>query len=316
MRRERRLNKKGILLTWFASGSSSSAEHGCGAIPTTNKLSSHSFPRNYRGSCVSWRMEWQKEEVYFGERIGTKEVYQFAERAFYDRCLQKNSTDSDSTGLRIYAGAQVFIRFMARFPEIFENKKIIELGCGIGAVGLCCCLLSSPQSILLTDGNESAMSMVEKNINEFQVSQIARCQQLLWSLTEGAESHQFDVVIGCELMYYQLDMPLLLATVHNLLQDPSMGIFLHAHIFRKDGQENELFALLHERDWKTLDIPIPSIVSEKEIAEHADWTNVRCLLSGPSQRIQEFQEKYCDWELFTGERVVEDEDPLSALDLF
>jgi 2-polyprenyl-3-methyl-5-hydroxy-6-metoxy-1,4-benzoquinol methylase len=265
---------------------------------------------------VWFQMEWQKEEVYFGERIGTRGVYQFVERAFYDRCLQKNSSDSDSTGLRIYAGAQVFIRFMARYPEFLENQRVCELGCGVGAVGLCCCLLCSPQSILLTDGNESAMAMVEKNIHEFQVSNIARCQQLLWGSTECAELHQFDVVIGCELMYYQLDMPLLLATVHNLLRDHSLGIFLHAHIFRKDGQENELFALLQERDWKTMDIPISCIVSEKELSEHADWSNVRCLLSGPSRRIEQFQEKYRDWELFTGERVVEVVDPLSALDIF
>lgn len=261
-------------------------------------------------------MEWQREDVYFGERLGTKGVYQFAERVFYDRCLQRNSSETDSTGLRIYAGAQVFIRFMERYSELFQNQRICELGCGIGAVGLCCCLLCSPESVLLTDGNENAMRMVEKNIQEFQVTHLARSQQLIWSLTDSEELRQFDVVIGCELMYYQLDMPLLLAMVQNLLHDPLQGIFLHAHIFRKDGQENELLTLLQERDWKTLDIPILSIVSDKEISEHADWTNVRCLLSGPSRRIEEFQEKYSDWELFTGERVIEDLDPLSALDVF
>jgi 2-polyprenyl-3-methyl-5-hydroxy-6-metoxy-1,4-benzoquinol methylase len=259
----------------------------------------------------------QFEEVYFGERVGKRRIYQYCERAFYQCCLQENSVSSDSTGLRIYAGAQVFIRLMERYCDLFERKKICELGCGIGAVGLCCSLICSPQSILLTDGSNDAVALAGKNILEFGVSEIAKSKQLFWSASECEESHQFDLVIGVELMYYKLDMPLLLSTVQNLL-NPTSGIFIHAHIFRKDGQDNEFYSLLTALEWKTLEIDVSAVVSEEELNEHADWASVRCLISGPSSLIEEFHENHREWQPFFGEREGEGEivDPLAVLNVF
>jgi 2-polyprenyl-3-methyl-5-hydroxy-6-metoxy-1,4-benzoquinol methylase len=258
----------------------------------------------------------QLDEVYFGERVGKKKIYQYGQKAFYERCLQQNSAVSDSTGLRIYAGAQVFIRLMERYGELFNQKRVCELGCGIGAVGLCCCLLCSPRSILLTDGSPDAVALAEKNILEFGVSDIATSQQLFWSESGCEECPRFDVVIGCELMYYKLEMALLFSTVRNLL-DPSLGLFLHAHIFRKDGQDNEFYSLLTAHGWRTLEIDVSVIVSEEELSEHADWTNVRCLVSGPSGVIEEFHARYRDWQPFTGEReAVEAVNPLAGLNVF
>ena len=48
----------------------------------------------------------------------------------------------DGTGLRVYAGAHVFIRLLGRFPGILEcatgdcSGGICELGCGTGMVGI------------------------------------------------------------------------------------------------------------------------------------------------------------------------------------
>lgn len=201
------------------------------------------------------------------------------------------------------------IRFVEKYSQIFENQRLCELGCGVGAVGLCTCLLSTPQSVLLTDGNAEAVELAAMNIAAWGLSPVASSQQVLWTHSPVEALGSFDIIIGCELMYYQLDMPLLIATVRNHLNE-SHGLFFHAHIFRKSNQENELYNLLLQSGWNTLEIEIELIVTETELEEHADWRNVRCLVSGPERVIETFHSRHQEWTIYRGERELkEDENP-------
>lgn len=262
--------------------------------------------------------------IYFGEIIGYKEIYQLNELEYYNKCLKENSLNNDFTDLRLYSGSNVFIRFLERYFNLFNNLNICEIGCGVGLVSLCCGILSKPNYLLLTDGNNEAIEIAKLNINKFELNNIANAKQLLWTSSIIEESNQFDIIIGCELMYYKLDMPLLFAMVQNLLKSNG-GLFYHAHIFRKDGQENELYTLLLEMNWKSLEIEIPIFVSEIELSEHPDWFNVRCFVSGPIEKIDELNQVYPEWKVFLGkngkgtdgeDENENDNNPFGNLDVF
>lgn len=300
-------------------------------------------------------MEINLNEINLSYKIKNQKIFQLNENDFYFKCLKNNSNLIDSTGLRLYAGGYVFIYFLEKYSYLFINKRICELGCGIGIIGICCYLLCQPSYILLTDGNLEAIEITKLNINEFNLSNNSSIEskQLLWSYSNNTNTtndndndnsntndsdnndndnkvnqdeetnvinnndninDKFDIVIGCELMYYKLDMRLLFTTVQNLLT--SNGCFYHAHIFRKDSQENELYTLLLEMNWKSLEIDINTFVSQVELNEHADWNNVRCFVSGPIDVINELSQSNSDWKEFLGEKIEEIVDPFSNLDVF
>ena len=77
----------------------------------------------------------------------------------------------DATGHVIWMGALLLIEsLLLRLPkgrsiqeEYFDNKSIIELGCGTGAAGIAASLVCRPKVTVLTDGNEAALNLVRHN---------------------------------------------------------------------------------------------------------------------------------------------------------
>lgn len=250
----------------------------------------------------------EERSVYFGHVIKNKSFFQLRESIFHFQCLQSNSDCEDSTGLRIYSASHVAIRFIASNSDFLSDKIVGEIGCGlvatllmllddifysVGAVGLCCCACSNLKSLLLTDGNSSAIAIAEKNIFKLGMQNKANAQQLSWEEDFLGLNTSFDVIIGCELMYYKLDLPVLLSAVRRLLKLD--GLFFHAHIFRAPNLERDLIAQMDAFGWCTLEIPLNEAVSVEELREHADWFNVRCLMSGTYSAIAELRNMHPSW---------------------
>ena len=196
------------------------------------------------------------ESEYFGPIVENLALYQLPFAAFNASCA--NNRENDSTGLRIYSGGHVAIRLLLKFSFMTERKKVIELGCGTGALGLVGTMNVLPESLVLTDGEEKTVALALKNMNvidSFSASVSASassalpsrllsrtsCRQLVWGdnimIADllNANGGGFDVAIACELMYYRTDVGLLMQTVSDLTS--GKGLFLHAHLFRRYGQE-------------------------------------------------------------------------------
>jgi len=305
------------------------------------------------------------EQGYFGELLGRCSVYQISAYDHQRNCLSSNSTQRDSTGLRVYAGCHVAIRQLIRYRELVKEKNTIELGCGVGVFGLLgayystdanVCGTQKPKFLLLTDGEQRAISIIERNIQLFhpkqQIDGLVSCQLFRWEEKDALQqclrtlraqyrplqSHQeieeqqqeqqqqqqqqqqqardacaenyYDVVLGCELMYYVTDIELLVSVVIKLTN--SSGIFLHTHAFRAPGQEQSLIDTLSLYGWSTLEIPQQDFISENERRDHPEWRHrVRVLVSAPIPVIQSLHGRYPSWVLFTTVSSV----PVDPLDL-
>ena len=116
----------------------------------------------------------------------------------------------------------------------------------------------------------------------------------------------FDVVIGCELMYYNTDINLLITTVMKLTN--KQGLFIHAHVFRAPSQEQKLIDCLAELGWATLEIPHKEFLTKLELEQHIEWRRVRPLVSGPLSTIQVLAVKYPTWRVFQEEIVYSDDE--------
>lgn len=133
------------------------------------------------------------------------------------------------------------------------------------------------------------------------------CETFLWSLNSKVSAslynhfnhkQPFDIVLGCELMYYRTDMNLLLSTVLNLIHRQN-GLFIHCHVFRGESvQETALIDILKVYQWSSLTVPINTFVDSVELNQHPDWYNVCLLISGPVDVIHQLLSEHTDWKLF------------------
>ena len=267
-----------------------------------------------------------REEEYFGEKLGSIPLQQLAMSDFHVECAKKEAIklEGDNTGLRLYAGAHVAIRHAVSLSQLLENKTVIELGCGVGGMGLIGTLLSNYKRLLMTDGESKTVEGAQ--VNAELICSHCKCQDRLnkiqfATLSWGDESlaarvrddfnaaQPFDVVLGCELMYFRTDVQALVKTVLNLTD--SCGIFIHAHLFRRSGLEQELIAAFQHEGWCTLEAPHGSFISQEELRHHPEWYRVRALVSGPKELLQNWNQSdaFRGWVEFKEDPIEDELDP-------
>ena len=189
------------------------------------------------------------DEVDFGHLAGSISLVQLSYGAFNDRCkTQKGDEviqeDGDCTGQRVYTGAQAMVRFLYRFPWLVKGQRVVELGCGVGAVGLLASRLG-PRCVVLTDGSVQTLELTRRNVATFQALSPSSprlspsshgnspalssppslaVHKLQWDshaavvdLLDAAKVDRFDVVIGTDLMYYNVDALMVLTAATWLL---------------------------------------------------------------------------------------------------
>ena len=110
------------------------------------------------------------DEVYFGDDIGYLSLFQLGYSNFNLACSAKMG-EIDCTGLRIYSGANVGIRLLLHLKRLLCHKDVVELGCGVGVLGLVSSLKTNVRNLVLTDGEDLTLQVCKGNIE--QISRIA-----------------------------------------------------------------------------------------------------------------------------------------------
>ena len=78
--------------------------------------------------------------------------------------LELTSEDAAGSGHRVWPAATALCRWMSGRADEFSGARVLELGCGTGAVGLYAAALGA-RSVLLTDGGPPAIrSLAQRNI--------------------------------------------------------------------------------------------------------------------------------------------------------
>jgi predicted nicotinamide N-methyase len=259
------------------------------------------------------------QDAYFGEILGEKSVYQLTAAEFQSQCLSSNRSAGDSTGLRTYSGAQVAVRHLVKHSELIESANVVELGSGTGVFGLLGCSKGNVRRLVLTDGEERACQVINKNIEYINATTPDQIRQtssavLKWgnvlSITEvlqmlneqdiqSDKSLHFDVVLGCELMYFNTEVNVLVDTVMALTG--GRGLFVHTHLFRAPDQEQTLIDYLSRFGWTTLETPVEDFILNEELQHHIEWRRMRPLVSGPRETMEKLALTYPTWRVFQEE---------------
>lgn len=145
-------------------------------------------------------------------------------------------------------GKTVFLVYDCVRAELVQSKKVLELGCGTGIVGITAACLGA--SAVLTDTQavvQHAQRNVDRNvscINDGQGS--AKCAALDWeaSLNSSLLLRPYDVVVGADLIYAAKDIGPLVETLGNLRQHSRDVLIILAHKERNLDILQQLIAQL------------------------------------------------------------------------
>jgi predicted nicotinamide N-methyase len=169
-------------------------------------------------------------------------------------------TESDevwqSTGLTLWKASKYLCHYMcANADELRQGRRILELGAGLGLNGILAHRLAPDSTVVVTDGDSDAMTLLRKNIavnrlvgsdkNETTTqseNSTIYSKQLIWGLDQSkkflnesssssSSSSKFSVIIASDVIYAKIVIDPLFETIRTILSDD--GVFWLAFAIRK-----------------------------------------------------------------------------------
>jgi hypothetical protein len=136
----------------------------------------------------------------------------------------------NSTGCTLWRASTLLCNFLcAHYKSYVVNKSIVELGAGLGLVGITSYMMGGAKRIVMTDGDTDALERQRQNVQTNIVSHaeedwdtLLPCRQLRWGHSQQIQDFKrcwgtFDVVLGSDIIYLEEILDPLFETVVELL---------------------------------------------------------------------------------------------------
>ncbi|OWZ16357.1 hypothetical protein PHMEG_0009863 [Phytophthora megakarya] len=122
-----------------------------------------------------------------------------------------------STGLTIWRAGDFLSDYMYQDRSRFAGKSIIELGSGLGLIGILASHLTD-QPVVITDGDDDTIELLVANCKLNEVDDRVQCRKLLWGVDLDGIQDKFDIVLGADIIYEQEHVVSLFETAKYLLK--------------------------------------------------------------------------------------------------
>ncbi|CAI5717807.1 hypothetical protein KXD40_001135 [Peronospora effusa] len=122
-----------------------------------------------------------------------------------------------STGLTLWRAGDFLSDYMSQNRGRFAGKSIIELGSGLGLVGILASYLTD-QHVVITDGDDDTIELLTANCQLNKVEDRVQCRKLLWGIDLDQIEDKFDIVLGADIIYEQEHVVSLFETAKYLLK--------------------------------------------------------------------------------------------------
>lgn len=141
-------------------------------------------------------------------------------------CSNMSSTDFDLTGQIVWPASLLLGWFVwAHREDIFRGRTILELGAGCGLGGFFAANFASkePNSVIITDGNDIVMRLLQRNVDFLQFGESVVAKKLLWGKVSELQAlypspeDLPEVIIGADIILWPSQIQNLLTTVHYIL---------------------------------------------------------------------------------------------------
>mmetsp|Transcript_94734 Transcript_94734/g.173625 ORF Transcript_94734/g.173625 Transcript_94734/m.173625 type:complete len:492 (+) Transcript_94734:68-1543(+) len=123
-----------------------------------------------------------------------------------------------NTGHKIWdAGRLLSQILLSEYHDKLKDMRVLELGSGTGVAGLAAA--SAGAQVLLTDGSEGVLPLLQANVKANNFESQAKVCQLLWGSEHQdtvRDSGPYDLIIGSDLLYTPEIFPQLLDSLEEL----------------------------------------------------------------------------------------------------
>uniref|UniRef100_A0A7C9AGM0 FAM86 N-terminal domain-containing protein n=1 Tax=Opuntia streptacantha TaxID=393608 RepID=A0A7C9AGM0_OPUST len=135
------------------------------------------------------------------------------------------------TGCALWPSGIFLSEFILSFPQVFARKSCLEVGSGVGLLGICLQHVKASK-VVLTDGDMSSLANLKLNLvmngisntdvpldNTCSVSDAVQCIHLPWESAKESQLQLFmpDIVLGADVIYDPSCLPHLIRVLSILL---------------------------------------------------------------------------------------------------
>lgn len=134
------------------------------------------------------------------------------------------------TGVAVWNSGILLTRLLDNLcqanPSLFNNKTILELGCGTALSSIAAAKLGA-SSVIATDANPEVLQLAQRNIERNNVHEVAKTAALQWGLMDASEyDSAADIIIGSDLTYNSGSWVALAETMSTILKPNGVVIYL------------------------------------------------------------------------------------------
>ncbi|KAG0346307.1 hypothetical protein BG005_000845 [Podila minutissima] len=115
---------------------------------------------------------------------------------------EQTTISSGTTGLRTWEASFWLAEYLIAHPDLLSGKNVIDIGCGVGFLGISCAMLGA-KKVVLTDGNTDVLTMARENIGYNSVTCPTTASLLDWEnfTKEQITALEAEVLILSDLTY-------------------------------------------------------------------------------------------------------------------
>ncbi|EJK53927.1 hypothetical protein THAOC_26543 [Thalassiosira oceanica] len=166
--------------------------------------------------------------------------------------LDSNET-AQSTGVTMWKATPRLVDFLQSSPELCKGRSVLELGAGLGLVGITA-QLQGAESVVMTDGDSQTLAQMRLNVKENCSADECKsisCRQLLWGSPQmdmfEKQCGRFATILGADVIYTLESVAPLFDTVACLLDKPRGKFVLARYNKWNDVENDSIFEVARRR---------------------------------------------------------------------
>lgn len=173
-----------------------------------------------------------------------------------------------TTGMKAWEAGIWLADWMFSNKEKFQGKRLLELGSGTGATGLIISRLCAPGQLILSDGHQSVLNLLQENVRFNGLEQSVTVLDLNWNDLSSLADSKLDpeIILAADVVY---DDTIFKPFVNVLLQlterKPSLVIYLAATV--RNEETLEQFLSLARQSGLT----VKNVCTSKEVENRLNW---------------------------------------------